>query len=96
MTLQREQGSMLRHVRWALPVLAASSLLLAACGSSGVKGTGGSVPLAGSHTNLAASWVSIQDGSSASLITWTINGHSTSGNITGSSGLLLFEVTSKL
>ena len=43
------------------------------------------MPLAGSHTNLAASWVSIHDGSSASLITWTINGHSTSGNITGSS-----------
>jgi outer membrane murein-binding lipoprotein Lpp len=85
MTLREEQGLALRQVRWALPVLAASSLLLAACGSSSVKGTGGTVPLAGSHTNLPASWTSIQDGSSAALITWTVNGHSASGDLTDSS-----------
>jgi outer membrane murein-binding lipoprotein Lpp len=85
MTLQKQHGLALRHVRGALPVLVASSLLLAACGSSSVKGTGGAVPLAGSHTNLPASWTSIQDGSSAALITWTVNGHSTSGNLTDSS-----------
>ena len=85
MTLQKQTRSILDGVRWALPVLVASSLLLAACGSSSVKGTGGAVPLAGSHTNLAASWTSIQDGSSAALITWTVNGHSASGNLTESS-----------
>jgi outer membrane murein-binding lipoprotein Lpp len=66
-------------------VLLITGVGLAACGGSGVQGKGGSVPLAGSHTNLAASWVSIQSGSAASLITWTVNGHSTSGNLTGSS-----------
>jgi outer membrane murein-binding lipoprotein Lpp len=85
MTLQKKQGSALRHVRWAVPVLAASSLFLAACGSSSVKGAGGSVPLAGKNTSLAASWTYIQDGSSAALITWTVSGHSTSGNLTESS-----------
>jgi outer membrane murein-binding lipoprotein Lpp len=85
MTLQKQTRSVLDRARWALPVLVASSLLLAACGSSSVKGTGGTVPLAGSHTNLAASWTSIQDGSSAALITWTVNGHSASGNLTESS-----------
>jgi len=66
-------------------VLLIAGIGLAACGASGIQGKGGSVPLAGGHTNLAASWVSIQNGSSASLITWTINGHSTSGNLTESS-----------
>ena len=43
------------------------------------------MPLAGGHTDLAASWISLQNGSSASLITWTINGTSASGNLTESS-----------
>jgi outer membrane murein-binding lipoprotein Lpp len=66
-------------------ILLIASIGLAACGSSSVQGKGGAVPLAGKNTNLAASWISIQDGSSAALITWTINGHSTSGNLTESS-----------
>jgi hypothetical protein len=85
MTQQDQSKSILQRIRRTLPIFVASGVLLAACGSSGVQGKGGSVPLAGSHTNLAASWISLQNGSSASIIIWTVNGHSTSGNLTESS-----------
>lgn len=82
---EQQPSSTLRRIRTVFPILLLSSALLAACGSSDAHGTGGSVPLAGNHTNLAASWTSIQDGASAALITWTVNGHSTSGDLTESS-----------
>ena len=64
----------------AIAALALAGAVLAACGSSHAQGEGGSVPLAGSHTNLATSWVLVHDGSFATLLTWTITGTSAEGN----------------
>lgn len=60
--------------------IALSGLLLAACGSTGVQGKGGTVPLAGKHTNLAASWIAVQPSQEAILLTWTVSGSKAEGN----------------
>lgn len=73
-----------KNVVRIVSTIALSGLVLAACGSSNVKGQGDTVPLAGKHTNLASSWIAIQKRTAAVLLTWTITGTSTEGNLTDS------------
>ena len=61
--------------RWFVVVSLGSALLLSACGG------GSSVPSAGQGTDLPGSWVMYRSGSSADLLTWTINGTNVHGNL---------------
>jgi hypothetical protein len=63
---------MKRAFAWALAAL--SGLILPACGSSNIAGSGGSVAPAATGSNLASSWVSQPSKVAAIHLTLKLNG----------------------